>query len=151
MLNEYDLKRVKNAKQRIRFLQRAIRECREGMSTISSGLSEHHGGTRGDRMATYVAKLDELERELTRRIVELQELIAYIDRELERLDPEVAMVIRLRYLGGCTWTKVCDELHVSESTARRLMKQGQKVIRKDKKKQPQAGKNGKAAAVEKWK
>lgn len=142
MLTLYDLKSVKTAKARIRFLQRSMRNCRAGMTAISSGLAEHHGGAGGDRMAAYVARLDELQRELSVRIVELHQLIARIDRELERLDPEIAMVIRLRYLDGCTWVKVCDELHMSESTARRMLKQGQTIISAAEKKQPRKGKSG---------
>ena len=73
-----------------------------------------------DRLAEYVAELDELERQLTGEMIALEKQLVAVDAELTKLSENQEKVLRLRYLDGYSWEKVSQITHYSVRNCTRL-------------------------------
>ena len=59
-----------------------------------------------DRLAEYVAELDELERQQTGEMIALEQQLVIVDAELAKLPENQEKVLRLRYVEGLYWTRI---------------------------------------------
>ena len=59
-----------------------------------------------DRLAEYVAELDELERQQTGEMIALEQQLVIVDAELAKLPENQEKVLRLRYVEGLSWNMV---------------------------------------------
>ncbi len=73
-----------------------------------------------DRLAEYAAELDELERELTGEMIELEKQLVTVDAELAKLPENQEKVLRLRYLDGLCWERVSKKMNYCERYCRKL-------------------------------
>ncbi len=73
-----------------------------------------------DRLAEYVAEIDELERELIGKVVTLERQMQEVDAALMALPENQERVLRLRYCEGFNWDKVAKQAHYSEGHCRKL-------------------------------
>lgn len=72
-----------------------------------------------DRLAEYVAEMDELERELTGEMIALEKQLAVVDAELAKLPENKGEILRLRYIDGMKWRKIAETIHYCERYCRK--------------------------------
>lgn len=116
-----DLKNVRRQKLRVEALQERIERLRSRAEYNQRQLGEcgRSDPTR-DRLAEYAAELDELERELTGEMIELEKQLAVVDAELAKLPENQEKVLRLRYMEGLGWEKVARKMRYSSRQCRRI-------------------------------
>ncbi len=116
-----DLKNVRRQKLRVEALQERIERLRSRAEYTQQQLGEcgRSDPTR-DRLAEYVAELDELERQLTGEMIALEKQLVVVDSELAKLPENQEKVLRLRYIEGLSWCKVSIKTNYSERHCRKL-------------------------------
>ena len=116
-----DLKNVRRQKLRVESLQERIERLRSRAEYTQQQLGEcgRSDPTR-DRLAEYVAELDELERQLTGEMIALEKELVFVDAELAKLPENQEKVLRQRYLNGLSWRKVAEKTHYCERYCRKL-------------------------------
>jgi DNA-directed RNA polymerase specialized sigma24 family protein len=121
MITIDDLKNVRRQKLRVEALQERIERLRSRTEYTQRQLGEcgRSDPTR-DRLAEYVAELDELERELTSELISLEKKLLAVDAELAKMPENQEKVLRLRYVNGLSWRKVATMLNYSESHCRNI-------------------------------
>ncbi len=116
MLTIDDLKNVRRQKLRVEALQERIERLRSRAEYTAHMLGEcGQGDSTRDRLAEYVAELDELERQLTGEMITLEKQLIVVDAELVKLPENQEKVLRLRYIEGLRWYEVARKTHYSES------------------------------------
>lgn len=71
-----------------------------------------HGTSAGDKMSAGAAKLDELDREIDRRIDTLVDFRHEIERYIDAIDnSNYRRCLRLRYMDGLKWDTIADLMH----------------------------------------
>jgi len=118
-----DLKNVRRQKLRVAAIEERIERLRERAEYNQRQLGEcgRSDPTR-DRLAEYAAELDELERELTGEMIELEKQLVVVDAELAKLPENQEKVLRLRHVEGMEWKTVAKKLHYSVDHCLRLAK-----------------------------
>ena len=121
MITIDDLKNVRRQKLRVEALQERIERLRSRAEYTQQQLGEcgRSDPTR-DRLAEYVAELDELERQLTGEMIALEKQLVVVDAELAKLPENQEKVLRLRYVEGKSWIKVSKEAGYCERQCRRF-------------------------------
>lgn len=116
-----DLKNVRRQKLRVEALQERIERLRSRAEYTQQQLGEcgRSDPTR-DRLAEYVAELDELERQLTGEMIALEKQLVIVDAELAKLPENQEKVLRLRYVEGMNWKEVAVKGAYCERQCRRL-------------------------------
>ena len=116
-----DLKNVWRQKQRVESLQERIERLRSRAEYTQQqiGACGRSDPTR-DRLAEYVAELDELESQLTGEMITLEKQLIVVDAELAKLPENQEKVLRLRYIGGLSWESVAKHANYSERQCRRF-------------------------------
>ena len=116
-----DLKNVRRQKLRVEALQERIERLRSRAEYTQQQLGEcgRSDPTR-DRLAEYVAELDELERQLTGEMIALEKQLVFVDVELAKLPENQEKVLRLRYIEGMSWKKVAKLANYSERNCKRI-------------------------------
>lgn len=116
-----DLKNVRRQKLRVEALQERIERLRSRAEYTQQQLGEcgRSDPTR-DRLAEYVAELDELEKQLTGEMIALEKQLVVVDAELGKLPENQEKVLRLKYFSGKRWNEVAKEIHYSESYCKAL-------------------------------
>ena len=117
-----DLKNVRRQKLRVESLQERIERLRSRAEYTQQQLGEcgRSDPTR-DRLAEYVAELDELERQLTGEMIALEKQLVIVDAELAKLPENQEKVLRLRYCIGLTWKQIGDTIGYSERQCYRII------------------------------
>ena len=118
-----DLKNVRRQKLRVESLQERIERLRSRAEYTQQQLGEcgRSDPTR-DRLAEYVAELDELERLLTGEMIALEKQLVFVDAELAKLPENQEKVLRLRYIHGLTWTTIAEKMKYCERQCVRFSK-----------------------------
>lgn len=114
MITIDDLKNVRRQKLRVESLQERIERLRSRAEYTQQQLGEcgRSDPTR-DRLAEYVAELDELERELTGEMIALEKQLVIVDAELAKLPENQEKVLRLRYVEGHKWETISNTMSYS--------------------------------------
>ena len=121
MITIDDLKNVRRQKLRVEALQERIERLRSRAEYTAHMLSEcEQGDPTRDRLAEYVAELDELELELTSEMIALEKQLVDIDSELSKLPENKEKVLRLRYIEGLNWMNVSERANYCERYCREL-------------------------------
>ena len=109
-----DLKNVRRQKLRVESLQERIERLRSRAEYTQQQLGEcgRSDPTR-DRLAEYVAELDELERLLTGEMIALEKQLVFVDVELAKLPENQEKVLRLRYVEGLSWRDIAKKVGYS--------------------------------------
>ena len=117
-----DLKNVRRQKLRVETLQERIERLRSRAEYNQRQLGEcgRSDPTR-DRLAEYAAELDELERELTGEMIELEKQLVAVDAELAKLPENQEKVLRFRYVEGLGWEMVAKKAHYCERHCRKII------------------------------
>lgn len=109
-----DLKNVRRQKQRVEALQERIERLRSRTEYTQSQLGEcRQSDPMRDRLAEYVAELDELELQLTGEMIALEKQLVFVDAELAKLPENQEKVLRLRYVNCYTWNEIARQTHFS--------------------------------------
>ena len=122
MITIDDLKNVRRQKLRVESLQERIERLRSRAEYTQQQLGEcgRSDPTR-DRLAEYVAELDELEQQLTGEMIALEKQLVFVDAEFAKLPENQEKVLRLRYVEGMSWRKVAAIAGYCERQCRRLI------------------------------
>lgn len=122
MLDILESIRVDNI--RISNLQERIARLRSAMERMTSLLSSQPGkaSKEKDRLAAQMAKLDELERELVERIIQLEDKLRWVEPLLDRLPPRQRVIVHMRLVEAMPWRLVSKRTHYSERHSRRLFR-----------------------------
>jgi DNA-directed RNA polymerase specialized sigma24 family protein len=120
-MNIDDLKNVRQQKLRVESLQDRIEWLRSRAEYTQQQLGEcgRMDPTR-DRLAEYVAELDELERQLTGEMIALEKQLVIVDAKLAKLPENQVKVLRLRYIEGFTWKQVAKKMNYCERHCKRF-------------------------------
>lgn len=118
-----DLKNVRRQKLRVEALQERIERLSSRAEYTQQQLGEcgRSDPTR-DRLAEYVAELDELEQQLTGEMIALEKQLVVVDAELAKLPENQEKVLRLRYVEGLNWSKVAAAMNYSNQHCLRIAK-----------------------------
>lgn len=116
-----ELTDARRKKQRIEALCERIARLRSCAEYTSRQLTERqaHDPTR-DRLAEYVAELDELERKLAAEVIALEKRLCALDAALGELPPHHEQILRLRYCDGLSWAEVAKKTHYCERQCKRI-------------------------------
>ena len=118
-----DLKNVRRQKLRVEALQERIERLRSCAEYTAHMLGEcGQGDPTRDRLAEYVAELDELERDLTGEMIALEKRLVEVDAELAKLPENQEKVLRLRYIKELNWAQVSRRMNYCERYCRKLCK-----------------------------
>ena len=109
MLTIDALKNVRRQRLRVVSLQERIAALRSRAEFTSRQLGEcgSDDATR-DRLAEYVAELDDLEHHLTSEMITLEHDVQSVDDALTALPENQETILRLRYCEGKSWRKVAE-------------------------------------------
>lgn len=119
-----DLKNVRRQKLRVEALQERIERLRSRAECTQQQLGEcGRSDPSRDRLAEYVADLDELERQLTGEMIALEKQLAIVDAELANLPENHERVLKMRYIQGLSWYQVSKHANYCERYCRKLCKQ----------------------------
>lgn len=129
MVTHEDLKRLRSMK----FTLESKTERRDRLRSYMMGHAVviddmPHAPAWKDPMAEYMAKLDELERDIGKTILRLESEIQRIETEIETLQPREQMIIRLRYIDGLSWRKIAARTHYAERHCKRLHKTALEIL-----------------------
>jgi len=118
-----DLKNVRRQRLRIVSLQERIDGLRSRAEYTARQLGEYGSddATR-DRLAEYVAELDDLEHHLTSEMITLEHEMQAIDDALSVLPENQEKVLRLRYCEGFSWKQVAKRTNYCEQHCRKISK-----------------------------
>lgn len=118
-----DLKNVRRQKLRVEALQERIERLRSRAEYTQQQLGEcGRSDPMRDRLAEYVAELDELERQLTGEMIALEKQFTVVDAELAKLPENQEKVLRLRYCEGKTWKEIAEHTHYCTRQCKRIGK-----------------------------
>jgi len=121
MLTIDDLKNVRRMRLRVISLQERIERLRAWAEYPQRQFSGNAAkDTTRDRLAEYMADLDELERQLTRDMVTLERAVMAVDTALTILPANQEIILRLRYCEGLPWQLVAKSANYSVSHCRRI-------------------------------
>ena len=123
MLTIDDLRNVRRQKLRVEVLEERIERLRSRAEYTAHMLCEcgRSDPTR-DRLAEYIAELDELERELTGEMIILENQLVTVDAELAKQPENCEIILRLRYFDGMKWRDIAKKTHYSESYCKSLLR-----------------------------
>jgi len=118
-----DLKNVRRQKLRVEALQERIERLRSRAEYTQQQLGEcgRSDPTR-DRLAEYVAELDELERQLTGEMIALEKQLVFVDAELARMTIAQEEIIRLRFCESKKWKEIAEQTHYCIRQCKRIAK-----------------------------
>jgi len=121
MLTIDDLKNVRRQRLRVISLQERIAALRSRAEYTARQLGEcgTDDATR-DRLAEYVAELDDLEHHLTSEMITLEHEVQSVDAALTALPENQETILRLRYCEGRSWRKVAEGAGYSVSHCRNV-------------------------------
>lgn len=121
MLTIDSLKNVRRQRLRVISLQERIAALRSRAEFTSRQLGERgtDDATR-DRLAEYVAELDDLEHHLTSEMITLEHEVQSVDAELTALPENQEIILRQRYCEGKSWRKVADAVGYCEQYCRKI-------------------------------
>lgn len=91
---------------------------------VSGSNFEEHFNSNRTSEALFVRcleRIDEIERDIDRKVSELVDLRTEINKAIDALeDFREQLVLRCRYLDGCSWEKTAESMAVSIRTAHRI-------------------------------
>ena len=125
-----EIKQAAAAEERIHYLQQQKTRLRQRMTAMSQGNDGMpHSRRYEDRLAHYMARLDEVEREYDRMIMAAEELRFRVESEISsKLTPRQQQIVRLRLLQNKPWMTIARITHLEESTCRKTLKQALKKL-----------------------
>jgi DNA-directed RNA polymerase specialized sigma subunit len=102
-----DLKRLLTMHRQLESLDERILRLRAAMEPGAQHLSKMpHGTAERDKMAAFMAKLDELESQRVYDVVALEERAERACKAITILPEQQQTIIRLRYIEGLCWRDV---------------------------------------------
>lgn len=111
-----DLKRCRRLKNEGEDLREWIERLQSAVESVTQRLSHTPGGGQDhDKLAQYLAKIDELRRRLLDKQVEWESLCFDVENTIDRLDPSKRQIMRLRYIHGLEWRDVAERACYSEA------------------------------------
>ena len=109
------------AAERVEEIRERILRLREGMTRITPRYDAEGGGSGAeDRMMAYAARLDQLERELTRASRRAYRISLMALEAVEQLPEAEAAVIICREFLGMSWSRTARECGCSVAWCRKL-------------------------------
>ncbi|MCQ2286508.1 MAG: hypothetical protein MJZ76_06515 [Bacteroidales bacterium] len=115
-VKEY-LRRYRNLKREGRSLRAALLEANELADGLKSPLiSDMPKGNHGESdLSSAIARIDSLERKLSRKCGEIQQALEDISETISRIeDEQQRTIIRMRYIEGRSWANIAVLLERSE-------------------------------------
>jgi DNA-directed RNA polymerase specialized sigma subunit len=121
--------------KKLRYYDAAIQAAEERKADLmqkASGLTRSlsgmpHAAAHVDKMAEYMVKLERVEADLSRQLLEMVELENRVRAEIEQLPDQQATIMHYRYLAvnwrkgrRLTWHEVAKKTHYAESHCRMI-------------------------------
>ena len=115
-----ELKQCRTAKRRTEDLDERIERLRSAAESTTQALRFARGGGTSDKMLLQVAELIELVEKRNAELIGIEELRSRVDEWLDTLPEQHAMILRLRYVDGLSWTLIARKTHYSKSHCFRI-------------------------------
>ena len=114
------------------FMSRRMAALADAQQRVTAlyGAQPRGGGTKGDRIAAVVARVEDLKATLGLRLIEIEVERQLIENALDTLDARHRIVLYLRYIEGKSWHQVEDLLHYDERHIMRLHREGLETLRR---------------------
>lgn len=123
MISKSELQRYRDLlKEKADLQERILRResaIKSAAVQVLTGMPRTEGGD-SDKIGRAVTQLDSLKEIYTRKLREIEEELARIEREIERLEPIERRLVRYRYIDGLSWEKICVKLNYSWATLHRM-------------------------------
>lgn len=120
-VTQQDLKACRDIRGQIESIDERIARLRSQAERLSRPLTGMPGGgSAGDALAVYAARLDELERQRADRVIALEEQLQVCEDWIDALPGQQAKVMRLRYIVGLSWRQVAKRAHYSVGHCRNI-------------------------------
>ena len=128
-MNRQEIERMNDLDKMIQQLERKRRELRERRMSITASISDMpKSHSEADRMAEYVAALDEIDREYAEIIAEHEQLYVRYARAISSLMHRERRVLYLRYHECFKWEKIARIIHYSVNGAQYIHDKALKKI-----------------------
>lgn len=128
-MNRQEIERMNDLDKMIQQLERKRKELRERRMSITASISDMpKSHSEADRMAEYVAALDEIDREYAEIIEEHERLYVRYARAISSLRHLERQIIKFRYESRMPWRKIARIVHYSEQWVQELHKEALKKI-----------------------
>lgn len=117
------LRQARRIDSLIKAKQEQIKTLRDLATCVTMNVSPARvqGGSGVDKVASTVAKLADLEMDLTKHIEELAALQREITRKIDAIQsPEYRLLLTLRYLDFRRWEEIAVEMHYNYQWVHRL-------------------------------
>lgn len=129
MITKSDLDSLRELQSRKEALEDRRERLRESVQRYAAPLSDMpHAPAWKDAMAEYAAKMDDLDHEIADLIIEIEERIIRIEKEIDALPADMAIIIRMRYEQCYGWKKIMRKTHNSERTVFRAHSRALKIL-----------------------
>lgn len=128
-----DIRQVRRQRQKVDELRERIICIQADIERTTAVIRAAAGnGYATDTLASQMAKLVDLQQQLTDEAILLQYGISEAESVLDALPEQQAKVIRLRYIEGLKWWQVAQGAGFSESSCKRINKVAlKKIVRND--------------------
>ena len=124
-----ELERMADLGERLKKLKERENDLRESVQGLTAILSDMpKANSRHDKMAEYVARLEEIRAEYAEMISEHEELQIRYDKAVLVLNRKERKVLELRYETGFGWQRIAWKLHFSESHVFKLHREALKKV-----------------------
>lgn len=110
-----DLDTLRRLKLSINRVDEAEQRLRDTVTDISAKISGMPRSQGTDRMASYVARLEELQKGYIGLIIDYDILCDELKEELKQIPEQQARVLWLYYADGLSWKQVSKRMNLSES------------------------------------
>lgn len=117
------LLRCRHAALAVSSTKRRIRALRSDAQAISGVYYSSEPRSKGEplsRQQRYVEALEQLSAEYEKTLAHWVQLAAEVERAVRDLPPQMAELMRLRYVDGCKWEEVNERMYISPATSKRL-------------------------------
>lgn len=128
-MNRQEIERMNDLDKMIQQLERKRKELRERRMSISASISDMpRSHSESDRMAEYVAQLDEIDREYADIIAEHELLYIRYAKAISSLRHIERQILKFRYESHLSWKKIARTVHYTERWVLRIHHEALKKI-----------------------
>jgi DNA-directed RNA polymerase specialized sigma subunit len=120
-MTKKELKQYIWIQDNIKYLEDKLEELKTTAANTNTKLSDMPKGSPSkDSLANIVCKIVEVQEKVNKEVEKGYQKMKEIEKSIENLDEREKRLIRLRYIKGLKWEKICVEMNYSWRQIHRL-------------------------------